>query len=260
MKQAIQYIVFLSVLAATGFVYAQGDVGTMVAVRGKVFIERDQKAFEAKVKDGILVKDTVSTREASRAKMLFTDDSILTLGEKSKAVIRELIYSRDKRGKSVFSLIEGKMRSIVGKTDFEVHTPTAVAAARGTVILFETGEINGKIFTLILCLEGSVTGKSSDEKIPGSFLLQPGMMITIFKGEPLPNPVSAPADIINRLSGETDLVQELSIPGPREIVLPTGPITFEPTGQMPAANLPPVNMQPPVKDTTPVKIDLDWQK
>ncbi len=248
--------VILFIIMASGIALAENNVGTMVALKGKAIIERDKKGLEAKIKDSILLNDTVSTLETSRAKMLFADDSVLTLGEKSKAFIKEFVYSKDKGGNSIFSLVEGKMRSIVGKTKFEVHTPTAVAAARGTVILFETGVKNGKKFTIIICIQGIVTGGSSDKTIPGSFTLEPGMMITIVEGELLPDTIMAPGDLINRLLMETDISHELTIPGPAQIIVPPGQIPVE-TEKM----LPPVSMDPgTIKHTTPVNIELDWQK
>ena len=143
----------------SGIAVAKDDVGTVVAVRGKAIIDRDKRTIEAKVKDSIFFNDTVSTPAASRAKMLFIDDSILTLGEKSRVVINEFVYSKDKGGRSIIGLIDGKMRSIVGKTNFEVHTPTAVAAARGTIMLFEIGIKDGKKFTTMICHEGRVLNK-----------------------------------------------------------------------------------------------------
>ena len=133
-----------------GLAIAKDDVGTVVAVKNKAVIKRDGRESASKVKDGILLTDAVATSESSKIKILFTDESVLTLGEKSAVVIQDYVYSKDKRGQSVYNLIDGKMRSVVGKTNFEVRTPTAVAAARGTVILFETGITPvGKKFTII---------------------------------------------------------------------------------------------------------------
>ena len=47
-----------------------------------------------------------------------------------------MFTTRVKEGHRYFNLLEGKMRSVVGKTKLQIHTPTAVAAARGTVIFF----------------------------------------------------------------------------------------------------------------------------
>ena len=89
------------------------------------------------VNSGIQPNDTVRTAAGSRVKMKFVDDSVLTLVDNSKLVIKEFLYSKEKGGKSIFNLLDGKMHSIVGKTKFEVQTPTAIAAARGTVIFFQ---------------------------------------------------------------------------------------------------------------------------
>jgi len=228
------------------------DIGTMLAIKGKAVIERNKKTFHAKVRDRLFLNDTVSTLEASRAKMLFTDDSILTLGENSKAVLKEFVYSREKGGSSIFKLIEGKVRCIVGKTKFEVHTPTAVAAARGTMILIETGVKNGKKFATLISLEGDVNVRSAHPDITGSATLKPGMMITIFDAEPLSMPVIAPESEKDRLLKETHIGYELSIPDPPEIR--AGP---ELTG-IEGIKIPPVEQQPVTTTTSPVDIELQF--
>ncbi len=241
---------WLIVTGLSGIALAKDDVGTVVAVKGKAIIDRDKRTTEAKAKDSILFNDTVSTLEVSRAKMLFIDDSILTLGEKSKVVINEFVYSKDKGGRSIISLIDGKMRSIVGKTNFEVHTPTAVAAARGTIMLFEIGVKDGKKFTTMICHEGEFYVRSKYPGIVGSVTLKAGMILTVFDGEPLPSPVIAPAGESERLLMETDIGHQLTIPPPPAIsVMPVG-VAIE----LPVI-LPPIEQQPPTTHT-PVTIDI----
>jgi len=245
-------ITFILMTALTLPALAKEEVGSVVAVRGRTIIDRDAKAAEAKVKDNILFNDTVSTLEASKAKMLFIDDSVLTLGEKSKVVIKEFIYSKEKGGKSIFNLIDGKMRTVVGKTGFEVRTPTAVAAARGTVILFETGIKDGKKFTTIICLEGELNITSIDPSVSGSITLTAGMMITIFEGEAFPAPTVATVMDRDRLMRATDIRgNEITIQGP--VYMTIGPGGFD----MGAASLPPVNQQP-VNRTIPVNINITF--
>ena len=194
---------------------AKDEVGTVVALRGRSTIERDRGSVEAKVKNGILLHDAITTGEASRVKLLFIDDTVLTLGEKSRMVIEEFIHSKENRGKSIFNLLDGKMRSVVGKTKFEVHTPTAVAAARGTVILFEVGIMNGKIYTKIVCREGIVDVRSNVPAISGTITLTAGMTVTIVEGEPLPLPNTAPAPEVEKLKKETSLTgSEITLPKP----------------------------------------------
>ncbi|MBI5641519.1 MAG: FecR domain-containing protein [Nitrospirae bacterium] len=198
-----------------GVAAAKDEVGSVVAVRGKAVIDRDKTAAEAQVKDNILLNDLVSTFDASRVKMLFIDESVLTLGEKSRVSIKEFVYSKDKSGRSIFNLLDGKMRSVVGRSGFEVHTPTAVAAARGTVILFEVGIRNGKKFATIIAYEDWVLIRSTSPQISGSVNLGPKMMITVIEGEPLPEPVTAPASEIARLLNDTEIKgNEISVPDP----------------------------------------------
>ncbi len=110
----------------------------------------------------------------------------MTMGEKSRVVIEEFIYSREKGGKSIFNLLDGKMKSVVGKAGFEVHTPTAVAAARGTVIFFDVGVRDGKLCTTILCTEGEVVAGSADETVKDVVSLTSDTIVTICEGMPFP--------------------------------------------------------------------------
>lgn len=240
-----------------GNIYAKEEVGTVVAIRGKALIERNKRSIEAKVKDILFISDAVLTMKASRAKLLFIDDSVLTLGENSKVFIRDVIYTKHKMGQSVFSLLEGKLRAIVGKTHFEVHTPTAVAAARGTILLFETGVTeDGKRYTIIICTEGMSTIMSTDPSIEGSITLTEGMMVTFIEGElSLPTPTLAPIELIEELLNSTDSgIGEISIPGPLDVYVGPEGVSIEPTGMLPTAT-PPLEQQP-VVPTTPVDINI----
>jgi hypothetical protein len=252
----VSVIILSLIFGLSGVVLAEDNVGSIVAVKGKAIIDRDKKAIEAKVKDKIFMNDTVSTKEDSRAKMLFIDDSVITLGEKSKVVVKEVIYSKHQMGSTIFDLIDGKMRAIVGKTNFEVHTPTSVAAARGTIILTETGIIDGKKFVRYICYEGEFIIKSNDPNDTHTIDLTSGMMVTIFEGEPLPEKgVLAPIPEIERLWNSTDITSrnEVSIPGPVEITVDLGHFTFE---TLPDFKPPLGDQQPSVQGKTPVNINL----
>jgi hypothetical protein len=166
-------------------------VASVVAVRGKAAVERGTQKLDAQPKLGIELQDTVTTPEAGRVKLLFIDDSVLTLAEKSRMSIETFIHSRTDRGKSLFNLLDGKMRAVVGKTRFEVKTPTVVAAARGTVILFEVGTLNGRPFTRVTCLEGIVdVRRLEDEEGTATVMLSPGETILVMGGETMSKPLS----------------------------------------------------------------------
>ena len=239
---------------------AREDIGTVVAVRNKATIERDKKETSAKVKDTVFLKDTIATMKASKAKMLFIDDSVLTMGENSKMIIKDFVYSKDKEGKSIFNLLDGKMRSVVGRSNFEVHTHTVVAAARGTVILFETGMRDGRAFTTVICLEGEVSIVNADPSVSGTVSLTPGLTVTMFTGEAPPAPASASPAEIDRIRRDTDTgYQEVSIPEATEIDVGPAVITAGTAETMPE---PPPTITPPIEqqpvNTTPVNINVTF--
>jgi ferric-dicitrate binding protein FerR (iron transport regulator) len=189
-------LVILSLVAAiastTPALSADQNVGKVVALRGKATIERQGTLLDAAIKSPIEASDGFRTGPASRAKLLFIDDSVLTLSENTRMSIKEFIHQKGKGGSSVFNLIDGKMRTVVGKTKFEVHTPTAVAAARGTVIYFEVGRLDNQDYSRILCLEGTVDVRSSSPNIRGEVTLTPGKMVVVTANRPVPPPVLAP--------------------------------------------------------------------
>jgi len=84
------------------------------------------------------------------------------------------------------------MRSVVGKSEFEIHTPTVVAAARGTVFECEVGKSGARVFTTCTCFEGIVDIRNIDPTITGSVSLRPGMSVTVMAGQPVPAPVPTP--------------------------------------------------------------------
>jgi hypothetical protein len=292
-KKVVAFLMgaFLVAGACPDLARAAGEaVSTMVAVKGQTVIERNKEERPARVKDGVLLIDTVSTREAARAKMLFIDDSVLTLGEKSKVIVKEYVYSKDKGGKSVFNLLDGKMKAVVGKARFEVHTPTAVAAARGTVILIETGIRNGVPFTDVISLEGEVVVRreagsgpqegTSAEAVP-EVVLTPGNLVSVYLGEPLPSPSAAPPPVIAGFLAATESVSfEMPVPSVAELPAPPsvdGGRASSSRGSAPPAagasvggpedvtdspfadvGVPPFNHQPVVSTTTQVGVGANF--
>ena len=247
MNKITLLLIIISFFAFIGAAFAEENIGKVLALKGKAVVERDKKKITAKKSQSLLLKDTVSTMKASRTKMRFIDDSILTLGENSKVAIKEYIYSKEKGGKSIFNLLDGKMRSVVGKTKFEIHTQTAVAAARGTIILSEAGRLAGRLFTTFICIEGEVVVTSADSAISGSRLLKAGMMITVFEKEPLPEPTKAPPAEIDKLKMETEIDHyELSIKRAKPVrvggkgIDPIRTVGAPPIAQQPGAKATPI--------------------
>ncbi|WP_447600738.1 FecR domain-containing protein [Nitrospira sp. Nam80] len=153
MKQPILSIILTGFCCCATAAQAQGgslpqdEIGVFTAVLGTVNVTHPGAARVQPVKlhDEILFKDVIETHDESRTKAFFEDDSVLTVGENSRVEITEHIYNPDQnQRRMVVNLIQGKLRALVSKvfkgagSKFEIHTPTAVAAARGTYFVVWT--------------------------------------------------------------------------------------------------------------------------
>ena len=128
-----------------------GGVGVYTAVMGQVTVTHpgEARVLPVKLHDEVLFKDVIQTEKESRTKAFFQDDSVLTVGENSRVEITEYIYDPDANlRRSVVKVMQGQVRALVSKvfksngSRFEVHTPSAVAAARGTyfTVWYENGQ------------------------------------------------------------------------------------------------------------------------
>ena len=122
--------------------YSADTAGEVLAVKKDVFRIRGESRDIAKVEMDLLMKDAVETAGESRTKLYFNDESILNLGELSKVEVEEYLYSPEKqRSKSIFRLLDGTIKVVVGRSDLEVHTSSIVASARGTAFMMKKKEV-----------------------------------------------------------------------------------------------------------------------
>jgi hypothetical protein len=141
-ESALRTLVILALLFATIAIPARaiaqtGDAAVTV-VTGNVQIVHSGKTLPATVGTAVFDGDEVDTAAASSATITLLDKSTLEIGEASK-----LKLDIPRRGAAAsttarIGLLAGVVRSFVthaaagGPPKFEVNTPNAVAAARGT--------------------------------------------------------------------------------------------------------------------------------
>jgi len=200
-------------------------IGSVSALRGEV-LDRRQEATQwvmLKLVDPLYLYDTVKTGEASRVEFLLEDDSLLSLGENSQLLIDEHIYQpKQERRISVFSLISGKVRAIIGKSfrgegsRFQIETPTAVISARGTD--FITWVVSRQL-TIVIVLAGEVRVRNILAKIVGEQLVRANFMTEIRRDRPPSIPVIAPPEQKIHLIKDTRVPKGLSVLPPAEEVL-----------------------------------------
>ncbi len=193
-------------------------IGSVAAVQreGHVIHDNQSEIITAKGGDAVLFLDTYKTGVQSKLKLLFEDDSILSLGERSRIKITESIYDpENNRRSTLIEMSNGVVRVLVGKlftgsnSRFEIHTPTAVAAARGTYFIVWNTEVNGVPATGVLGLEGSVEVKSSHETPGESVLLTPNTYTLVGSEIPPSPPAVAPAELRAELMAATEVAERV---------------------------------------------------
>ena len=154
-----------------------------IAIEGKASVQHAQspEILSVKLQDTVLFKDLIETQKESRTKALLHDDSILTIGEHSRVEITEYLYDPNRSLRSVVvNLAQGRVRALVGKvfvgsgSKFEVHTPTAVASARGTY--FVVWHVDGASGIANIGSHGNVDFQSGGRLVsvtPGTYSLTP---------------------------------------------------------------------------------------
>jgi hypothetical protein len=174
--------------------YADKKVGSILKVKKTVYRIRNKDRTPAKPGMPLVMKDAVETAKHARAKLSFRDNSIIILGELSTMEVKEYLFSAlKKKSTSVYRLINGSLKVIVGRSDLKIHTLSALVAARGTEFMVWIGTEMGKMYTGVIMIEGKTTVESSIEGVEGKVTVHEGQMTRVFLNEPPERP--RPTDI-----------------------------------------------------------------
>ncbi|HWP64515.1 MAG TPA: FecR family protein [Candidatus Limnocylindria bacterium] len=185
---------------------AAEDVGWVAALEGTAEAQRGGQWIPLAQGAAVQLGDHVRTGAASRMKLLFRDDSVLTLAERSELVIDEQVAGAAPT--TSFSLLLGKVRAIV--TDrysargaaFEVRSPTAIAGVRGTS--FIAGYDGDRDETQVVGLESiTVVRGLVDTTGTRQVRVGPGQSTIVRRGAVPSSPVKLPASAVRVLTGET---------------------------------------------------------
>jgi hypothetical protein len=127
--------------------FAQDVVGKVTNVTGIAKLDRGGSEVDLAASTPIEVRDRLSTSAKSELAVTFRDGSELILSESSSYTVDQYSMTATTRRQATIGLWAGRLRAIVnleaGRVpDFEVHTPNAVSAVRGTE--FETAYIEGR--------------------------------------------------------------------------------------------------------------------
>ena len=141
--------VFLGILCLlASYASAQTPAGSIKETTGTVTIDRAGTPIPAAAGTAVQVGDKLTTGPNSEVTVGLIDGSQMELSESSTLVLTENILNPDgSRASTKVTLLDGLVRSLVKVApghppNFEVHTPNAVASARGT--MFEVAYHNNQ--------------------------------------------------------------------------------------------------------------------
>ncbi len=184
-NRLFQGLVGISLMSVSSLAFAsestEKGIGFYTAVIGQVSVTHpsEARALPVNLHDTVLFKDVIQTHNESRTRAFFQDDSMLTVGENSRVEINEYVYDPDQNvRRAIVKLMQGQVRALVSKvfkangSKFEVHTPSAVAAARGTY--FTVWTANGQSGIINIGEKGRVDFTSGGTTVavdPGFFAI-----------------------------------------------------------------------------------------
>lgn len=196
----------LAVGLLAGTAYAQTGVvaGSVTAIQGKVTIVRGSRTLAAAYATPVLVGDQIGTAANSRVTLTLSDGTQLELAESSTlTVVQNALNPDGSRAATAINLLGGLLHSLVrfapgNAPNYEVHTPNAVAAARGTnydtdyVKEDRKGYKDCREFTDVAVYDGVVEVRNPGNPTAGTVTLKKGHKTTVPCGL-LPTPPSTAA-------------------------------------------------------------------
>jgi len=136
--QRLVFVFLVAALLCAGTLTAQ-VVGTVAEVQGQAELVRAGARTAVSIGMAVRAEDELQTSRPGRLRVVFQDDSVLTIGDDSQVRIDEHIVDIE-RGvfRSIVRLVKGRVRAVVSDyygrrgAVYEIDTVTAVAGVRGT--------------------------------------------------------------------------------------------------------------------------------
>lgn len=258
--------IFLAALLLAPSGAAGNDACKVLAVLGAAAVSSDGEIYtEVKTGDIIKISDTLETAPWSKAKLLFSDGSLLTLEGASALSFDDYFFNGYEDTGSTLTLRAGSLRLATGSAEFQINSDVAWIDARNSVLELGLGFEEGNFFLTLICRRGMALVESSDASIEGKIFLRQGEIVTVWKGEALMPPISLTSSesMVSVIKPIKELVEEESVSTREtmeEIRRITALMKHGETGRetMPYFyGLPPLDQQP--VNTAPVTVNLSFQ-
>jgi hypothetical protein len=196
-------LIIIAVMLLSGFVCgqaaAQEVIGAVSRIQGEASGTRGGATRALGLNASVFLNELVSTGEAARLEVTFTDNTRLTLGQKAELMLDKYVYNPAAGSGTIKFGVVGVFRFFSGQvsklasSDVSVTTPVASVGIRGTE--FWGGPIDDQALGVFL-IEGAVSvSNAAGEQI----LSQPGQGTNIATPGAAPGPVTFwPPDKVTR--------------------------------------------------------------
>jgi hypothetical protein len=185
------FLVVLGLLSPLPSAVAQAQdgksIGQVTAVEGKVTALRQGKFAPESLmlRRPVFREDIIETDRASKVRITLVDATVISLGEQSRLELMQFSYDppqqmRAGRFAVTLGVFRAILKELMPQSPFEVTTPTAVAAIRGTDLM---GEVSPNS-TAIVVLDGTVGVSNVRPSIPDQAVLTPGLGTTVTSDQP----------------------------------------------------------------------------
>jgi len=131
-------LAMLTIVTAVPSAHAQNTVGTITQIEGTANIQRGGATIAAAQNMPVLLHDKIVTQPNASLTIGLVDNSSLQLGASSTLTIDESVLVNGVGAPSRVGLLGGHLHSVIvgamrgGSTTFQVNTPNAIGAVRGT--------------------------------------------------------------------------------------------------------------------------------
>lgn len=155
-------LILLALTASTLF----ASIAEITALRGSGDVVRDGVIKKLSVGFKILKGDEIKTAAKSKLQILFSDKTVISLGQKSNFKVDEYIFEKNRKVAN-FSISKGFFKSITGEIgkispkQFKIKTANATIGVRGTTII---AEVTPKL-DIIACSKGQIVVSSAGKEV-----------------------------------------------------------------------------------------------
>ena len=131
-------LAMLTIVAAVPAAHAQNTVGSITQIQGAANIQRNGATIAAVPNMPIMLHDQITTQAGGSLTIGLVDNSSLQLGASSTITIDNSVLVNGVGAPSKVGLLNGDLHTVIlgamrgSSTTFEVNTPNAIGAVRGT--------------------------------------------------------------------------------------------------------------------------------